>query len=39
MFTFGQNGRAAVLVVFLIVADDPVHGHQHPRFREQEAMR
>jgi hypothetical protein len=30
MFNFGQFGRAAVLVVFLIAVATPVHGHQHP---------
>jgi alpha-glucoside transport system permease protein len=39
MFTFGQFGRAAVLVVFLILATIPFMVINIRRFREQEAMR
>jgi alpha-glucoside transport system permease protein len=39
MFNFGQFGRAAVLVVFLIVITIPFMVINIRRFREQEAMR
>ncbi|MTV25087.1 sugar ABC transporter permease [Nitriliruptoraceae bacterium ZYF776] len=39
MFNFGQFGRAAVLVVFLIVVTVPFMVLNIRRFREQEAMR
>jgi alpha-glucoside transport system permease protein len=39
MFNFGQFGRAAVLVVFLIVITIPFMILNVRRFREQEAMR
>lgn len=39
MFNFGQFGRAAVLVVFLIVITTPFMVINIRRFREQEALR